>query len=351
MKVVQVARTFLYVAIAALWSISAPAKPKDCPKPETTAIQQSVELTSKTEAISANPRSQTVCRLPTLANTGKIVALPTVQAQARFFTINSVLAEHLGGRDTRDPIRLAVGNATATMADATVSLPITQALSDEPFGLFPFRALEGPLWIKWRGIEADIAAEAPILALCRSQPDRCLSPAAARFLATIAEAREFNGRVKLAVVNRNINLAIRYVSDMTQWGVPDRWSAPLDTNNKGSFDTGLGDCEDFAIAKYVALREVGVDAKDLRIVMLRNVSTGVGHAMLLARNDGHWLMLDNNHMALLDDATLSRAIPLFSIDQHGVNMLAAPYVRETNAMPKTSGSEGLRADRSRTRGE
>ena len=332
MKMVKDARsnTFLWVAIAALWSTSAPAELADCPKPETAAIQQSVKLSR-----------QVVCHIP--ASAGKIVALPTTQAPARFFTINRVLAEHLGGR-------LAMGNPTATMTDATASLPITQALSDEPFGLFPFRAPEGLLWIKWRGVEADILSEAPILALCRSQPDRCPSPAAARFLATIAEARELNGRVKLAVVNRNINMAIRYVSDMTQWGVPDRWSAPLDTNNKGSFDTGLGDCEEFAIAKYVALREVGVAAKDLRIVMLRNVSTSEGHAMLLARNDGHWLMLDNNHMTLLDDATLSRAIPLFSIDQHGVNILAAPYVRETNAMPKTSGSEGLRAARGRTRG-
>ena len=29
----------------------------------------------------------------------------------------------------------------------------------EPFGLFAFRAPEGMLWRKWRGIEADIAKE------------------------------------------------------------------------------------------------------------------------------------------------------------------------------------------------
>ena len=47
-------------------------------------------------------------------------------------------------------------------------------------------------------------------------------------------------------------MAIRYVSDYAQHGEADRWSAPLAT-----FATGKGDCEDYAIAKYVALREAG----------------------------------------------------------------------------------------------
>ena len=44
-------------------------------------------------------------------------------------------------------------------------------------------------------------------------------------------------------------------SDFTQHGEADRWSAPLAT-----FATAKGDCEDYAIAKYVALREAGFPA-------------------------------------------------------------------------------------------
>ena len=40
---------------------------------------------------------------------------------------------------------------------------------------------------------------------------------------------------------------------MAQWGVPDRWSPPLET-----LATGRGDCEDYAIAKYVALTAAGI---------------------------------------------------------------------------------------------
>ena len=54
------------------------------------------------------------------------------------------------------------------------------------------------------------------------------------------------------MINRDINMAIRPTSDLAQWGVTDRWSAPLAT-----LASGRGDCEDYAIAKYVALREAG----------------------------------------------------------------------------------------------
>ena len=84
--------------------------------------------------------------------------------------------------------------------------------------------------------------------------ERC--PGVARnFLAIVAAGRAQTGRGRIGVINRAINLAIRPMSDMAQWGVPDRWSAPLDT-----FTTGRGDCEDYAIAKYVALTEAGVAA-------------------------------------------------------------------------------------------
>ena len=35
-----------------------------------------------------------------------------------------------------------------------------------------------------------------------------------------------------------------------------------------TFNTGAGDCEDYAIAKYVALQTAGISAEDLRIVVV-----------------------------------------------------------------------------------
>ena len=202
--------------------------------------------------------------------------------------------------------------------------------SDEPFGLFTFRAPDGLLWAKWQGVEADIQAEAPALARCRAEPTNC-TPAAARFVAIINQAEARQGRAKLELVNERVNAAIHYTTDMVQWGVADLWSAPLDTNHKGSFDTGLGDCEDYAIAKYVALREAGISANDLRLLLVRDNSVRLDHAVLAAHQDGHWLILDNRWTRLIDDNDAKYFTPLFALDGHGVSLFARPYATQQPA--------------------
>ena len=122
----------------------------------------------------------------------------------------------------------------------------------EPFGLHAVPVATAELLTKWTSVKAGIRAESEILAHCRENPEHC--PSAARtFLAIVAEGRAHTGRARIGVINRAINLAIRGKSDLAQWGVEDRWTAPLATLTSGS-----GDCEDYAIAKYVALTEAGV---------------------------------------------------------------------------------------------
>ena len=116
----------------------------------------------------------------------------------------------------------------------------------EPFALNVESVTAGPVLSKWNGVVADIRAESNSDALPQR---RAPCPAAARnFLNVIADGRAREGRARIGVINRAINLAIQPMTDLAQWGVADRWSAPLDT-----LTTGRGDCEDYAIAKYVAL--------------------------------------------------------------------------------------------------
>src|SRR4029077_630042 len=108
---------------------------------------------------------------------------------------------------------------------------------------------------------------------------------------------------RLAEINRAINLAIRPMEDLAQWGKVDVWSSPL-----VPFNTGAGDCEDYAIAKYVASPMAGIPAKDLRIVVVLELN-GEGHAVASARLDGHWLILDNQRMAISEDVTEASYCP------------------------------------------
>ena len=118
---------------------------------------------------------------------------------------------------------------------------------------------------------------------------------------------------EIGEINRAINLAIHPMSDLAQFGAVDVWSSPLVT-----FYRGAGDCEDYAIAKYVALRMAGLPSGDLRIVVLSDVLRDEGHAVAAVRLDGHWLILDNRRMSLIEDVAVRNYRPLFAIDQFGV---------------------------------
>ena len=109
------------------------------------------------------------------------------------------------------------------------------------------------------------------------------------------------------------------MSDVAQWGVPDRWSAPLAT-----LASGRGDCEDYAIAKYVALREAGLAENDVRLVIVRELASGEDHAVVAAHLDDKWIMLDNRHLALIEDSDMQRVRPLFVFDRDGVKRFTLP---------------------------
>jgi predicted transglutaminase-like cysteine proteinase len=188
----------------------------------------------------------------------------------------------------------------------------------EPFGLNVMPVAAGGLLTKWTGVQAQIRAESDILSQCRTNAAGC--PTAARnFLSIVAQGRAQTGRARIGIINRAVNLAIRPMSDMAQWGVIDRWSPPLET-----FTTGAGDCEDYAIAKYVALTEAGVAAADLRLIIVHNLAVNEEHAVVAARLDNDWIILDNRWLRMVNDSEMSEVTPLFALDQTGVWQFTTP---------------------------
>jgi predicted transglutaminase-like cysteine proteinase len=260
---------------------------------------------------------------------------------ATFFTINAVLAK-LDRERGRGPgaLRLASLAPADVATDAAPAPKEAPAVGNEPFGLFTFRAPEGTLWRKWRGLESDITKEQAVLEHCRTHAENCPSYAA-QFLRLINAVKAKSGRDQLDEANRGVNMAIRYMSDYAQHGEADRWSAPLAT-----FATGKGDCEDYAIAKYVALNEAGFPRDDLQLVLVRDRAVRQDHAVLAARLDGHWLILDSRRSELMNDSEATSFTPLFAIDGRGVQLFAAPYARrdllghEIEAAPAAAGTDG-----------
>jgi len=202
------------------------------------------------------------------------------------------------------------------MLDSSVATGLVLGPTDEsaePFGLSTSVVFGGGLRAKWLGVGQRIDDERVQLALCDGDRERCASDAALKLLAIVDGARASSGRARLGEINRAINLAIRPMSDLAQYGEIDVWSSPLTTLTRGA-----GDCEDYAIAKFVALRLAGIPAEDVRIVVMRDLLQGEDHAVAAVRLDGRWLMLDNRRMAMVDDLHVRNYRPLFVIDESTV---------------------------------
>lgn len=113
---------------------------------------------------------------------------------------------------------------------------------------------------------------------------------------------------QLRAVNAHMNEA-PYITDPRNWGVPDYWATPAEFFEKD------GDCEDYAIAKYLTLRRLGVPANRMRIVVLQDMNLRVGHAVLAVYDDNAVYILDNQISEVVEDTAIRHYRPLYSINE------------------------------------
>ena len=116
----------------------------------------------------------------------------------------------------------------------------------------------------------------------------CDSRFATKIRGTLDQLAGLSDRDVLDRVNRAVNGAMAYKSDASVWGVGDYWATPAEMARKGA-----GDCEDFAIAKYWALRSLGVPDEKLQLVLLQDTRRQLFHAVLIAHTGSGAYVLDN----------------------------------------------------------
>ena len=103
----------------------------------------------------------------------------------------------------------------------------------------------------------------------------------------------------------------KYIEDMANWGKADYWAIPA------QFIPRSGDCEDYAIAKYFTLKEIGFDPEKMRIVVLRDTVRNLAHAVLAVYLDGDVYILDNLSNVVLSHRQLGNYLPQFSVNEYG----------------------------------
>lgn len=130
--------------------------------------------------------------------------------------------------------------------------------------------------------------------------------------------KELEGKeplVQLNEVNKRVNQA-KYVTDTANWGQNDYWATPAEFMSK------FGDCEDYAILKYLSLRRLGWKENDLRVVAVKDMNLKVGHAVLVVffkhPQNGQilTLLLDNQIPNIVNAASIRHYQPVFSINKY-----------------------------------
>ena len=100
-----------------------------------------------------------------------------------------------------------------------------------------------------------------------------------------------------------------YRSDSKNYGKSDYWATPAEFYNRG------GDCEDYAIAKYAALRALGVPDERLRVAIIHDKIKNIPHAVLIVYTDQGAYILDNQVKKMRNIRNVTRYRPIFSINR------------------------------------
>ena len=133
------------------------------------------------------------------------------------------------------------------------------------------------------------------------------------WVALVAESESLSIPMQLSEANNFFNQHIHFQSDIEVWRQADYWATPLDT-----VSVMAGDCEDFAIAKYVTLLEMGVPEEMLRLVYVQiSLPDGPQAHMVLAvylTPAEEPLLLDNIDFEIKSASKRPDLIPIYSFN-------------------------------------
>ena len=119
---------------------------------------------------------------------------------------------------------------------------------------------------------------------------------------------------QLQIANTFFN-QVRFISDQEHWQKEDYWATPIEM-----LVTNGGDCEDYSIAKYFMLRELGVDDEKLKITYVKAIQLNQAH-MILAYYPfpgAEPLILDNLINEILPASQRHDLVPVYSFNGEGL---------------------------------
>lgn len=130
----------------------------------------------------------------------------------------------------------------------------------------------------------------------------------------VNDAKDKTSDEQLEIANSFFN-QVRFISDLEHWQKEDYWATPLEM-----LVTNGADCEDYSIAKYFTLRELGIPDEKLKITYVKAIQLNQAH-MILAYYPypgAEPLILDNLINEILPASQRSDLIPVYSFNGEGL---------------------------------
>jgi predicted transglutaminase-like cysteine proteinase len=206
-------------------------------------------------------------------------------------------------------LAVALGGQTLSAAFAGPAL----------FGTREVFSPDNTAFFKWTGVLARFAAQQRSAAHGCTAADPSLDAhlwasaqdcSLAQWQALVASLAGLEPRAMLERVNAAIN-RYPYIPSRRNWGESNYWETPLEFLHKS------GQCQDYAVTKYLLLRAAGMPADKLRLVVLRDENLGLDHAVTVAYVGGEALLLDNQIRNVVPTASVHYYRPYYSINEQG----------------------------------
>jgi len=128
--------------------------------------------------------------------------------------------------------------------------------------------------------------------------------------ALIDQYRDAKPKEQLKAVNDFFNQLL-FTDDTVIWRQEDYWATPVEFLGQGA-----GDCEDFTIAKYYTLVEMGFPVKKLRLMYVKAVELNQHHMVLTyyKRRGAQPLVLDNLDPVIKPARKRKDLLPVYSFN-------------------------------------
>jgi predicted transglutaminase-like cysteine proteinase len=183
---------------------------------------------------------------------------------------------------------------------------------------------------QWQAVLDRISSERSVYANCRKDASACPSPGVKLWQQRLSELKGVGLEEQVVRINRFVN-EWRYRPDMELHGRSDYWASPLE------FFARSGDCEDYAIAKYVSLRLLGVPDDRMRLAVVHDKMRNLAHAVLIVYVRDTAVVLDNLTNAILPHDRVVNYVPYYTVNAE-TRWAHVPSSRIS--MPATGGAGG-----------